>query len=127
MDRFNLNLNFMKGRRFITEAQEARLDYVHTLNDSNVSIVCRIRKPTQLELYGPSPVARCAPARRNLGHNHQWKYWTIEPTVQLMCNFWSLINRNRVSSYDYQNMHKCTCRSLNKSRRTFRVLERQLR
>ena len=59
----------MKGRRFITEAQEARLDYVHTLNDSNVSIVCRIRKPTQLELYGPSPVARCAPARRNLGHN----------------------------------------------------------
>lgn len=44
----------MKGSRFITEAQEARLNYIHTHNDSNVSIVCRIRKPTQMELYGPN-------------------------------------------------------------------------
>ncbi len=44
----------MKGARFITEAQEARLNYIHTHNDSNISVVCRIRKPTQIELYGPS-------------------------------------------------------------------------
>lgn len=44
----------MKGSRFISEAQEARLNYIHTHNDSNVSIVCRIRKPTQIELYGPN-------------------------------------------------------------------------